>query len=184
MHGQDRLGPRRDRGLDRGRVHRPGRRVDVDEDRGRPGVDDRGDRGDEGHRHGDHLVARPDPGREQREMQRRGARVHRDGVPDAAVGREAPPRSARPGRRARSCSCAGPRGPRSRAPGRWTRYCAVRSRNGIMTPAAPVRARPAGRASPSTASRRRAARPRAGRRRRRSRDGLPSRCSGRTPRPR
>ena len=61
VHGKEGPRPRRDRRLDRGRVHRPGHRIDVHEDRGRPGVDDRGHRRDEGRRHGDHLVPWADP---------------------------------------------------------------------------------------------------------------------------
>ena len=69
-------------------VHREGLRIDVDVDRARADVADRGDGGDEGERHGDDFVAGPDAGGDQREMQRAGAGVDRDAVRRALVGGE------------------------------------------------------------------------------------------------
>ncbi len=87
VHGNERPRPRRDRCLDGGgidvercRIRRPtntGRRSPMD--------DDVGGRG-KGDRRGDHLVARADANRLEREVQRRRARVHGHAVAGAGVG--------------------------------------------------------------------------------------------------
>ena len=73
MHDEDRLRARRHRGLDGVGRHPVGDRVDVGEDRLGADVEDRVDRGHERQRGHDHLVARPDAGGQQREVQRGGA---------------------------------------------------------------------------------------------------------------
>ena len=82
VHRDDALGSRRDRGLDEitvdveilRHVHQNGRGADVDHRRAR--------RHERVRRH-DHLVARPDPRRAQRHVQRVVAAVETDGVPGA-----------------------------------------------------------------------------------------------------
>ena len=85
MDGDHRLRPRRDRALQRRRIHRVVVRIDVDEYRLRARMLDRRDRCDEGERNGDDLVTRTNPRREQGHVQRARSRVHRDRVGDAAV---------------------------------------------------------------------------------------------------
>jgi hypothetical protein len=80
-----RLGARGDGVGDRRRVDVAGERVDVDEDGGRPDVDDDVGRGHEGHRRGDHLVARPDAQGVQGEVQTGRAGVEGDGIRDPQV---------------------------------------------------------------------------------------------------
>ncbi len=87
--GHDRLGPRRDRGLDQGRVDREVVLTDVDEDRPCAGVEDAVRAGDEGERDGDHLVAGADPVRQQRQVQRGRPGARRDRVTDPDEGGEA-----------------------------------------------------------------------------------------------
>jgi hypothetical protein len=70
-----------DRGFDPCRVEVRSLGKDVREDRRRAGVGDRLRGRDEGVRGGDDLVARPDPGREEREVQRARPGVERDAVP-------------------------------------------------------------------------------------------------------
>ena len=67
-------------------IHRPGDGIDVDEDRLGAAVQDGCGRGDERHRHRDHLIARPDVGREQRKVQRRGSAIDRAAVINVAIG--------------------------------------------------------------------------------------------------
>ncbi len=69
MHGQDRLGAGRDRGLDRGRIHGERARIDIHQHRPRSGVDDRGNAGDKSKRDGDDFIARTNSGGEQGQMQ-------------------------------------------------------------------------------------------------------------------
>ena len=74
---QDRLGARRDGGLDVGRVDRERRRVDVDEHRRGAAVVDGRHGGDERVRRRDDLVAGADAGGQQRQVQGAGAGVGR-----------------------------------------------------------------------------------------------------------
>ena len=53
-----------------------------------PGVHNRRGRRHEGERHGNHFIARPDAGGQQRQMQRARPRIYADGLGRAAVGRE------------------------------------------------------------------------------------------------
>ena len=69
-------------------IHREGARVDVHEHGRGARVVDRRDRRDERERHRDHLVARADVGREQRQVQRAGAGVDADAELRARVGGE------------------------------------------------------------------------------------------------
>ena len=85
---QDHLRARRDRGLERPRVHGEGGLVHVDEDRPRPVQQDRLAGGDEGVGDGDHLVAGPDAVGAQRDRQRVGAVRDADGVARPAESRE------------------------------------------------------------------------------------------------
>jgi hypothetical protein len=80
MHRHDGLRPRRDRGLETAWVHRPRRRIDVDQNGRRADVEDRRDGCDEGHGHGDDLVARPHARGEQRQLERRRSGIERDTV--------------------------------------------------------------------------------------------------------
>jgi hypothetical protein len=88
VHRHDRGSPRRDRRLDRTRVEQARLRIDVDENRTGSGEQDRLDSGDEGERRRDHLVARPDPGCAEDELDRRRAVRGADAVADVAVRRE------------------------------------------------------------------------------------------------
>ena len=72
VDGDDRLGPRGDPRLDVGRVEVE-RIVDLGQDRRRPGVDDRRDRGDERETGNDDLIARPDSQAQQRQPEPAGA---------------------------------------------------------------------------------------------------------------
>jgi hypothetical protein len=88
VHRNQRAGAKRD-GLGGGRriqVHRD--RVDVGEHRCGAGVNDDVGRGTEGERRRHHLVAGADAAGQQREMQRRGARVHGDGMRRPDIRRE------------------------------------------------------------------------------------------------
>ena len=88
MHGDDRLGPRRDRRLGLVRVDAPGFLEDVDEHRlGAKMNDRRRSRDPVGVGH-DHLVARPDSERRHAHVQRARAARRRDGVSGAQVGFE------------------------------------------------------------------------------------------------
>ena len=69
MHGQDRLRARRDRGLNRGRIHRESAGINIHQNGARSAVGDGGNAGDKSERHGDDFIARTDSGRKQREMQ-------------------------------------------------------------------------------------------------------------------
>lgn len=89
MHRDDGPGARRDGALDHGRVDVEGPRIGIDQHRRCAGIADGGDRRDEGHRRGDHLIARPDAEGEQRQVQRRRARVQRDRLARPAIGGEA-----------------------------------------------------------------------------------------------
>ena len=84
----ERLRPRRDRSLDRGRVEVERARVDVGEYRCRALVDRAVRRRDERVRRRDHLVAGPDAREPHAEMQTRRARRHRRAVRDADRVRE------------------------------------------------------------------------------------------------
>ncbi len=84
----DRLGLVGDRRLERRDVHREGLRIDVDEDCLGARVVDRRNRGHEGERDGDDLVAATDAGGEQGQVQRARAGVDRHADGRAAVGRE------------------------------------------------------------------------------------------------
>ena len=117
----DRLRPRRDRGLDRGRVEVERARVDVGEDRRRPFVDRAVRRRDERVGRGDHLVARTDAGEVHAEMKARRCRTR----PRRNAARRRRPRAAtrsaaRSGRARASPSAA----PRARAPRRARRSTA------------------------------------------------------------
>ena len=70
----------RDKGLDARGIHRPGLRVDINQSRGRAGVLNGGHGRDEGGGDGDDLVARPNTGRQQRQVQSRGPRADGDSV--------------------------------------------------------------------------------------------------------
>ena len=85
VHRYQRLRPRRARRLCGRRVERPGLGIDVGEHGGRPCPEDPRDRRDARVRGGDHLVARADPVRPQRQRDRVGPRVDPDGVRRAAV---------------------------------------------------------------------------------------------------
>ena len=76
------------RPLERGRVHRERARLDVDEPHIGAGLPNGLDGGDEGERHGDHLVAGADPGGGQRDQEGAGARVDAHGARCPAVPRE------------------------------------------------------------------------------------------------
>ena len=78
------------------------RGLDVDEDRPWRRRSDRRHGGDEGERHGDDLVARPDAGGEQRQVQGARAGVDGDRVLGAAIGGELALERRRPRRRART----------------------------------------------------------------------------------
>ena len=80
VHGDDRLCFRRDLFFDLIRVDAAGFVVDVGENGCRAAVDDGACRGGERHRRGDDFVAGADAGRKQRNVERRGAGVHGDGV--------------------------------------------------------------------------------------------------------
>ena len=88
VDGDNGLGARRDRALDGRRVDVPGERIGIDQHWRRAGVADGRDRGDEGHGGRDHLVARADAKREQREVQRGGAGIQRHGFLGMGVGGE------------------------------------------------------------------------------------------------
>ena len=90
VHRQDRLGAGRDSCLDLRGVEVQGRGLAVHQHRPPPQVLDDRHRGREGHGAGDDLVARPDPHRLERQVQRCGAGVHRHGVLAADVGGEVP----------------------------------------------------------------------------------------------
>ena len=79
VDGHDSPRARRDRGLDGGRRQRERERVDVCEHGGRARDGDRVRGGREGEGGDDDLVARPDPGSEQSQVQGGGPRVDRDG---------------------------------------------------------------------------------------------------------
>ena len=85
MHRQDRLGARRDRGLDPVRIEAPAVGQDVDEHRLGAEVHDRRDRGDPVGVGEDDLVARPDAQRGQAHVQRPGAARRGDRVAHAEV---------------------------------------------------------------------------------------------------
>ena len=118
VDGDDRLRPRRDRGLDRGRIEVERVGVDVGEDRRRPFVDRAVRRGDERIGRSDHLVpgtrhrrcACRDGGRQSRTRRRRNAAPQRHP-------RAAPRNAARSGRARASRSAE----PRARAPRRARR---------------------------------------------------------------
>ncbi len=101
MHRQDRTRAFADRRLDRGGVDRVRQRIDVGEHRGQARMDDRVDARAERQRRGDHFAARLEPGRDHRDMQRRGTRIDRRDMAgrNALVRREIglEPRDARPG---------------------------------------------------------------------------------------
>ena len=90
MDGEDGGRPRRDPGLDLARVDRERVRVDVGEDGRRELVQRREPARDEAERRDDHLVARPDPERGERELERDGAVRDRHAVGHAAARRPAP----------------------------------------------------------------------------------------------
>ena len=69
-------------------VDRAGQRVDVNEHRCGAGVPDGRHRGDKGEGHSDHLVARPDTGGQQSQVEGTRARVDRDTMVGTAIGRE------------------------------------------------------------------------------------------------
>ena len=76
----DGAGAGRDRLLDRGGRQRVGAQVDVGEDGGGPRDGDGVGGGGEGEGGHDHLVARPDPGGQQPQVEGRGPRVDGDGA--------------------------------------------------------------------------------------------------------
>ncbi len=82
LHRHDRLGPRRDRGLDLVDIHAEGI-VAIDQHRRRAGFGDRADGGDEGVGGGDDLVAVADAERLQRQLERIGAGADADRVTGA-----------------------------------------------------------------------------------------------------
>ena len=88
VDGEDRLGPRGDRGRDGGDVDVVAAVLDVDEDRHAAALADGVRRGDEGVADRHHLVARPDADGEEREVQRGGAVRDGAGVGGADVGGE------------------------------------------------------------------------------------------------
>ncbi len=117
----ERLRPRRDRRLDRGRVEVEGVRVDVGEDRRRALVDRAVRRRDERVRRRDHLVARPDAGEAHAEVQPGRARRDRRAVRRAdRVGEHRLEPRRRSGRARAGPSAA----PRARAPRRARRSTA------------------------------------------------------------
>ena len=84
VDGQNGLGVRCDLGLDLAHVHQVGVGIDIDKHRSRTGQQDGLGRGDEGVRHGDHLVARSNAHGAQNDVQRAGAVADADAVLDAA----------------------------------------------------------------------------------------------------
>jgi hypothetical protein len=88
VHGNDGFGTRCDRSFGQVRVYAPGVREDVDEDRRRPEMDDRGRRRDPRALRHDHLVAEADSNGCESEMDGAGAAAGRDREPDADVGGE------------------------------------------------------------------------------------------------
>ena len=138
VDAQDRLGPRRDRRRDAGRVQVEGGRVDVDEHRDGTALADDVGRGDEAVADGDHFVAGPDSGREQRQMQRGGAVRDRAGVRVPRPRPRTRPRTRRP-RPPATASRSRPRRPPRPPPPSPSQGRAI----GIMPPARPATAVPA-----------------------------------------
>ena len=99
MHDQHRPGALADRRLDRRGIDVHAGRIDVGQDRRGAAVDDRVHRGAEGQRRGDDLVARPEAGGDQAQVQGGRAGVDRDRVPGAAVGGDRVLESPHPGAR-------------------------------------------------------------------------------------
>src|SRR5215475_13785761 len=86
MHWQDRLGARRDCGLDPGWVDSERARLDIDEDAARAGIADRRHGGDKRKWCSNHLVAGTDASDEQRQVQRAGAAIEAKRLASLAVG--------------------------------------------------------------------------------------------------
>ena len=175
VHGDDRLRPRPDLDLRRVDVHR--HRVDVDEHRPQPGERDDVRRRREGVGGDEHLVARLEPEREHREMERGGSRRDRDRVPHLAgtrqllleLGHERPIVSMPLSSTAvTAASSSGPTSGRARRIGPGTTRSSVPARRRAR-PAAPSRAAPAPSGRSGSAARRRRSRAA----RRRSRPGRP-----------
>jgi hypothetical protein len=76
VHRNDGARPARNGPLDLADVEVAGVGLDVHEHRGRPRMHDGVRGGDEGHRRGDHFVARPDVERSQAQVERAGAARH------------------------------------------------------------------------------------------------------------
>ena len=85
MHGDDRAGPRGDRGLHERRVDRPGLRRHIDDHGKRTRRDRRVHRGGERERGDDHLVSPADPERLEGHLHRHGPVGHQHPVPSALV---------------------------------------------------------------------------------------------------
>ncbi len=105
-----------DRGLEFRRVHVVRRRVHVDEDRLRSAPADRLGGGDEGVRHGDHLVPGPDPKPEQGQPRGRPCRFPPRWRTASRRTRRTPFRTGRRTGRPRRRSCRAPAGSRPRSP--------------------------------------------------------------------
>jgi hypothetical protein len=88
MDRQNRFCAGRDCHFHQVRIHRPGIRIDVDKDRLCSAIKDCRRRRDKRHRHRDHLVARTDSGRKQRQMKGRSAAVERNALFGTAICRE------------------------------------------------------------------------------------------------
>ena len=84
MHRQNGLGPRRHRPFKTGRIQRVGRSVDIDKYRPGTGPADGLRRGNEGHRHRDHFIARTYPQRQQGQPQGVGSAANPHRVPGFA----------------------------------------------------------------------------------------------------
>ena len=88
MHRHDGTGVGGDGGLDARRIEVAGVGLDIDEHRRGAGLEDGRGGGDEAHRRGDDLVARPDIERQQRHVQRPRAARHGQGVALLEIGRK------------------------------------------------------------------------------------------------
>ena len=88
MHRQNRLGARRDRSLNRRRIHVERPRLDIHQHRTRPGIQHRRNAGHERKRHGNDFIARPHSRCQQRQMQRARAGIQRNAPCRSTIGCE------------------------------------------------------------------------------------------------